>query len=83
MKTLSFIRPPGSNAPPMYVGPDDIVRTAEQLGRLEIARDWGSGAYKAQIRFENRNGSTIWAGGIDTDFFTAVAKAVQEAERLK
>lgn len=85
MKTLSFIRPPGSSAA-MYVGPEDIVRAAEDLGAVSIERSSGwnrSSPYEAEITFHNRNGSRIHAKGSDMDFFTAIAKAVQEAERLK
>ena len=79
-KLLNFVS--GEDKAAHYFSPDEIVRAAECLGRLEIDHDFGSKAYRAKIRFDNRNGSTIWATGTDTDFFTAIAKAIQEAERL-
>jgi ribosome-associated translation inhibitor RaiA len=79
---LEFIRPSGG--PARMATPEELVRLAEAVGELEIEPEsWGSRTYRARIRFKNRNGSQIWATGTDTDFFVAIAKAIQEAERLR
>jgi hypothetical protein len=57
---------------------DQLWREAEQLGRVEVDSTWSS-AYKVQIRFKRRGGTTIWATGEDTNIAFALAKAINEA----
>jgi hypothetical protein len=82
-KLIEFMRPePG--APARMITPEELIRMAEKLGRLYVEPEsWSSRCYKAQIRFQNSSGSMIWATGTDTDFFGAIAKAIQEAGRLQ
>lgn len=81
-RLLNFLRP-ADGSPAHLVAADEIVRKAEELGRVEIKRDYRDQTYAAEILFTNRNGSTIRAAGNDTEFFTALCRAIQEAERLK
>lgn len=82
MSVVNYIRNV-TDAALTQITAEDIVWQAEHLGKLSVEPDWHLPAYKAQIRFNNRNGSTVWATGIDQDFFTAITKAVQESNRLK
>jgi hypothetical protein len=80
---IEFIRP-SNGAPARMATPEDLVSMAAAIGGLQIQPDsYGSRAWKAEIHFVNRNGSRVWAAGTDANFFTAIAKAIQEAERLR
>lgn len=62
----------------------DLWQEAERLGRVTVDRD-GYGdesAYRVQIRFVRRRGSTVWATGIDQVIERAMAKAITEAREL-
>lgn len=59
---------------------DSLWDRAEQLGRTTIERDF-SGLY-AQIRFERRSGSMVYAKGRSSDVREALRLAIDEAIAL-
>lgn len=84
MNTLNMIRDIGVAA--RYLGPEELVAAAREIGSIKIDQHgWGDATkpYDCEITFHNKNGSRIHAKGTDSDFFTAIAKAIEEARRLK
>lgn len=83
-RLLNFGKGTAVSREPELLLPEKIVQEAEALGCLEVKRSsWSRGCpYEAEITFGNSNGSRIHAKGIDMDFFTAIAKAVEEARAL-
>ncbi|AWL03372.1 hypothetical protein ACFOHT_04685 [Massilia oculi] len=62
---------------------DQLWHEAESLGRIEVDhRIGGAAAYRVQIRFSRRSGTTVWAQGEDTNIAFAMAKAINEAREM-
>jgi hypothetical protein len=62
---------------------DRLWHEAEHLGTIEVDhRIGGGGAYRVQIRFSRRSGTTVWALGEDTNIAFAMAKAINEAREM-
>lgn len=60
---------------------DMLWSEAERLGRVSVESDW-SGIYKAQIRFDRKSGTTVWAGGKHSSALVALAHAINEAREM-
>ena len=60
---------------------DELWRKAETLGKVSIENDWGDG-YVANIRFERRAGTIIWAIGKNSNVVFALADAINEARKM-
>ena len=60
---------------------DAMLKEAMALGRVKLEQDW-NGAFEAQIRFDLKSGTTIYAKGKHTDPWFAMADALNEAHSL-
>jgi len=68
--------------PPMSeVSFDSMLKEAMALGRVKLDQDW-NGAFEAQIRFDLKSGTTIYAKGKNSDPWFAMADAINEARSL-
>ena len=60
---------------------DELWHEAEQLGRVSVEADW-NGVYKAQIKFNRKSGTAIWAEGKHSAALVALAMAINEAREM-
>ena len=60
---------------------DSMLREALTLGRIKLDQDW-NGVFEAQIRFDLKSGTTIYAKGKNSDPWFAMADAINEARSL-
>lgn len=60
---------------------DAMLKEAMSIGRVKLDQDW-NGAFEAQIRFDLKSGTTIYAKGKNTDPWFAMADALNEARSL-
>jgi len=65
----------------MPVSFDAMLKEAMAIGRVKLDQDW-NGAFEAQIRFDLKSGTTIYAKGKHTDPWFAMADALNEARSL-
>lgn len=65
----------------MPVSFDTMLKEAMAIGRVKLDQDW-NGAFEAQIRFDLKSGTTIYAKGKNTDPWFAMADALNEARSL-
>jgi DNA-binding transcriptional regulator YhcF (GntR family) len=75
-----------TEAPTMEANPaetlDQLWHEAEQLGIIEVDRDWQNKAYTVQIMFVRKSGTRIMAKGADQHIHVAVSKAINEAREM-
>ena len=58
---------------------DQLWYEAEGLGKVEVDHLIGDSAYRVQIQFKRKSGTTIWAQGSDQSIHVALGNAINEA----